>query len=303
MHQRFPAYRTTELVKGTLYAVGGFVPSDFPVSWLPRHLTGHMPASCYLLKDGGHALLVDTGLPVHLDSVRMDLQALVADCRQVDMIMTRREPDNILNLPPLIEALGIRTIYCAGIIDPLDFFDLMDEQNANAQLEAETLQRPKWIVPGASVEIGGLRLAVSRSELRVLSVFHFFEERTRTLFGADSWTLLTQAPSSRIEVVSDPGDRISPAAIEDALDEKFEWMLGARLGPVKECIAALARFQPIERMCPTFGCIIQGSDTVGRLIDNTVEALAGMERRSAIDRLRGFDATRFRAALEGPCSL
>jgi len=303
MDARFPSYQTTELVADRLYAVGGYVPCDYPVSWLPRHLRGHMPASCYLLKDAGHALLIDTGLPVHLDTITRDLRDLVEDCRQVDMIMTRREPDNILNLPPLIEALSIRTIYCAGIIDPLDFFDLMDEQNANAQFEAETLRRPKWIVPGASLEIGGLRLAVSRSELRVLSAFHFFEETTRTLFGADSWTLLTQAPSRHIEIVSQPGDRISPNAIEKALDEKFEWMLGARLGPVKDCIADLARFQPIDRMCPTFGSIIAGPHTIATLIDDTVEALAGMESRSAIDRLRGFDAATFRAALEQPCSL
>jgi hypothetical protein len=303
MDERFPSYRTTELVPDRLYAVGGFVDAEFPVSWLPRGHRDYMPASCYLLKDSGKALLVDTGLPVHLETIRRDLADLVADCRQVDMIMSRREPDTILNLPPLIDALGIGTIYCSGIIDPLDFFDLMDEQNLNAQIAAETLRRPKWIVPGATLEIGRLRLSVSRSELRVLSAFHYFEETTRTLFGADSWTLLTQRPGERLAVVTDPGERISPAAILHALEDKFEWMLGARLNPVKECIAALSRFRPIERMCPTFGCVIAGDETIGTLLDNTVLALSGMEKRSAIDRLRGFDAGRFQAALDLPCKL
>src|SRR5262249_10263124 len=55
----------TCLTEGRLYAVSGTVPAPNAASWIPRHLRGHVPVSCYLLVDRGHGLLIDTGLPMH----------------------------------------------------------------------------------------------------------------------------------------------------------------------------------------------------------------------------------------------
>lgn len=299
----FVPYRTTELVPGTLYAVGGLVDTSVKVSWIGRHMTGFMPVSCYLLKNEGHALLVDCGLPVHYPSVAKDLAALVADCHRVDMIMTRREPDNIINLPGLIGALGIRSIYCAGIIDPLDFFDLFEETNTNAHFLADTSRMPKWVVPGATIKVGSLEVSVSRSELRVLSVFYFHEATTGTLFGADSWSMLTQEHAATIEVVREIDERMRAPSIEKSLEGRFEWLLGARLTTVKDCIASLERFQPIERICGTYGCIIEGRETVRTVLAETVLALAAMERRRPADHLKGFTEDVFRRALRDPATV
>ena len=65
------------IVPGRLYALGGTVALDGRISWFPPDATGSAPTSCYLLLDGGSALLIDTGLPVHRDVLIAQLGSLL----------------------------------------------------------------------------------------------------------------------------------------------------------------------------------------------------------------------------------
>ena len=53
----------------------------------------------------------------------------------------------------------------------------------------------------------------------------------------------------------------------------------------------------------TFGCLIEGEAVIGRLLDETIEALHILEREEPVDRLRGFDAAMFRRALTSQAPL
>lgn len=289
-----------EIEKGRLYAVSGTVPTGSGVSWIPPHLTGHMPVSCYVLMDAGHALLIDTGLPVHREAIGVALGGIMKQATRRDMIMTRREPDNIINLPPFIPRLQLETIYCGGIIDPLDFFDKMDEANTAAHIEATSQKRPSWVVPGACVKTGGLSVEVLRAEIRVLVTTYLYEETTQTLFGADSWGLVTQPSPQGLSIVRNFDERMTAPEIVKHLQDKFEWMRGAKLDVVKANVASVMKGRRIKRMCPTFGCIIEGEDTIHHLLDETIKALEILESYPPFDRLRGFNEAVFREGLAKP---
>lgn len=290
----------TCLAEQRLYAISGSVPASSAASWIPRHLVGHVPVSCYLLIDRGHGLLIDTGLPLHRDAAGEALLSLMRGLAQRDMIMTRREPDNIINLPPFIPLLGLQTIYCGGIIDPLDFFDRMDEANAAAHFIATTAKRPTWVVPGAAIRVGDLDVQALRAELRVLATNYLFEPSTGTLFGADTWGMLTQAAAEGLTIVRAFDDRMSAKALVAYFYEKYDWMRGANLAVVRANIEGLRKERTIARMCPTFGCLVEGEAVISRLLDETIEALNILEREEPVDRLRGFDATMFQHALTAP---
>ncbi|MDQ0137768.1 hypothetical protein J2T08_005712 [Neorhizobium galegae] len=248
-------------------------------------------------------MLVDCGLPLHYASIAEDLKRLTADCHSVDMIMTRREADNILNLPALISALGIETVYCPGIIDPLDFFDTMDEKNAIAQIVAETRKTPKWLVPGASIAIGTLSLRVMRAEFRILSASYLHEQSTGTFFGADSWGNLPQSDPSGMQIVREHTSALSAEEIIRTLEGRYEWMLGANLSVVRDTVQALRQLQPLNRICGTFGSVIEGPETISRIIDEVLRAFSILERRPLMDRLKGFDRATYESALKAPATV
>jgi hypothetical protein len=290
----------TTLVADRLYAISGTVPAPSDASWIPSHFAGHLPVSCYVLVDGRHGLLIDTGLPLHREGVGEALSKIMGGLGTRDMIMTRREPDNIINLPPFIPLLDLQTIYCGGIIDPLDFFDRMDEANTSAHFIATAARRPTWIVPGAAIRVGELNVEVMRAELRVLATNYLFEPTTRTLFGADSWGLLTQDHPEGLAIVREFDQRMTAPEIVRYLHDKYDWMRGANLAVVRANIASLSRGRTIARLCPTFGCVIEGEDTIRRLLDETIKALEILEGYAPVDRLRGFDAAMYRRGIAGP---
>src|SRR3954468_8149069 len=89
----------SELCAGNLYAISGFVPTSVSVTWIEPHLRGQLAVSCYVLSDDEECLLVDTGLAVHRDEIASGLLAVMRGPTRRAMIMTRREPDAIINLP------------------------------------------------------------------------------------------------------------------------------------------------------------------------------------------------------------
>lgn len=293
----------TTLIADRLYAISGTVPAPSGVSWIPDHLRGHVPVACYVLIDGHHGLLIDTGLPLHRSGIAETAAALMQGLERRDMIMTRREPDNIINLPPFIPLLGLQTIYCGGIIDPLDFFDLMDEANASAHFAATVAKRPTWVVPGVTIAVGELNVEVLRAELRVLATNYLYEPETGTLFGADSWGLLPQGTADGIEIVRSFDPRMSAGEIVRYLLDKYDWMRGANLGVVRANISSLLQGRTIRRLCPTFGCIIEDEAVIRRLLEETVEALSILESYPPVDRLRGFDEAMYRNGLSSPSVL
>src|SRR3954447_6772610 len=61
------------LVASRLYGLGGMAALDGRVSWAPQNARGYQPVNCYLLVEAERALLIDTGLPVHLSQVTEQL--------------------------------------------------------------------------------------------------------------------------------------------------------------------------------------------------------------------------------------
>ncbi|MEA3027535.1 MAG: hypothetical protein QOF91_2820 [Alphaproteobacteria bacterium] len=296
MHAIDPMHPTSSITVALrapyLYALGGTVPADRPLSFFPERKRGWLSVQCYVLRDIDSFLVLDTGLTIHRDAIAEGLHALVGDTSERVMVSTRREPDAIINLPWIVTDLRIQKVYAGGELTPLDFFDKVDFASARAHIEASAGVTPASLMPGAIISVGRLQLEVLRTSLRVLFTNWFYEATTRTLFSSDSWGLLTSPESGLPRAVTPADADISPDAIVEFLAVKFDWLMGINTAPIIADLEALVADRPIDRICPTYGSIIEGADACAQVFENTLEAL---RRVSCLPRRRATEGYNLRA--------
>ncbi len=114
--------------------------------------------------------------------------------------------------------------------------------------------------------------------LRVLPKNHLYEGQSRTLFGSDTWGLAPQDTSSVVEIVRNADERLSTAAITRHLLHRFEWLAGVETLPMQVELTGLLRKYPIDRICSSYGCIIEGRSLVADTFLNTVSALQALSK-------------------------
>lgn len=284
----------TELVPNTLYAISGSVPADRPTTWLLPSQAGVMPVSCYVLRDGNAALIIDTGLAVHREQIHNGLEAVLAGTSHRALLMTRREPDSIINLPFLVKNINIQTVYCAGILDPLDFFERFDKGNIDGCITAMTRMGVTWIPTGNPLSVGHLQAVPLRTLMAVLPKSHVYETKTRTLFGSDSWGMLAQSAPWPLEQVRNHAS-LNRDKIAVYLAYKFDWLLGIDTSPIVEDLRQLLGLD-IDRICSSYGSVIEGADTVRHVLNETLAAVRILASRPMPNRLRGFNEIKFKHA-------
>lgn len=159
-----------EIIPGTPAATGGWLDvAARPISWLPPAERGVLPVQGYMLRDGGSWLVADTGLAVHWPLVAEGIRRTLGDTPERRLITTRREQDCMMNLSAILRELGVREVLYAGVLNPLGFFEGVEERDAAARIEATPGLRATRIAPAAATAIGRLRLEVPRVELRRLA--------------------------------------------------------------------------------------------------------------------------------------
>ena len=269
-----------------LFAVGGWLRlGGPPVSWIPGEARGYLPVGGFVLRDGGQWLLIDTGLPVHQRDMRAGIAQTVAGCPERRLITTRREADCMLNIPWILREFDIAEVLYAGALDPLDFFTGVEDAEITARLDASGATRTRKIADGEVMPVGGLRLEVLRTELRLLATNWFYEQATATLFSSDAFAFLTAAaPGSRVSPLGD----FAAADIAAFLGAKMDWLVGIDPAPVIADLDRLQRSRPIARICPGFGCTIEGAAVVACAFDRLRDALHLLAARPRPPALGGF---------------
>ena len=201
--------------------------------------------------------------------------------------MTRREPDAIGNLPGIVSRFDLEAVYCGGVINPLDFFERVDTVSMSMHLQAIADVDVTWIRPGADLAVGELRLEVLPTTLRVLPKNHLYERQSRTLFGSDTWGFVPQASPRGIEIVRDEDERVSVSSITRHLLHRFEWLAGVNTGPMQAEVENLSSY-PIDRICSSYGCVIEGRKLVSTVLRNTAASLEALSQEERVKRLDRF---------------
>lgn len=286
----------TTLVDGSLFAIGGSISLDRDLSWGDGRRHGWLPVQCYAFRSGKTLVLVDTGMAVHEADIRAGLATLGKGCSERRLAVTRREYDSMLNMPWIIREFGVETVHFGGDISPLDFFDAIDEANAEAQVRAFADVTLDWVRPGSFIDAGKFRIDVLRPSIRVLATHWLYEVETRTLFSSDFLGFIpTDRPTGPVAAPL-TADNCSVALIKDHIAAKFDWLRGANSAPIVKELEAVMADRPVERICPSYGCMIEGRRDVEAIWEMAIEAtrrLCAEPRRSV---MAGFAYPRTAAA-------
>lgn len=275
-----------------IVAIGGLLPGDTPLTWAPP-LPFPRPVQCYLVQSGDDALLIDTGLTVHRTAILESLSSLIGGRPPPRIVMTRWEPDAMINLPPIIDRMKIPAVIWSGSLNPLDFFEHIERASAEAHLQATSggvfLDRQ---AAGNVIEVGPYRFEIIRSPLSVLPTFWLHESHSHSLFTSDSFTFVNAAGAGDPLVCDDVRRVLTVDAVRDSLRCKFDWLAGIDTTPLASFVRTLFESRRVDRICPGFGRIAEGRDSVDHTVRTMLAALERLSTEPRPDPVAGFDLRR-----------
>jgi hypothetical protein len=278
------------LAEDSLYALCNAYAVDGRVTWHDPQARGYAPMNTYVLREGGHALLIDTGVSIHGAALLDELADVLAPASELAVLHTRiGEYTTICNTIPIAERFGIATVH------------------------SEQPDSPRWVDfrPGHGRDVGATQplaharieiftvpdtIAVDAAASRVLDIFHatlrllptswVYDRRTRTLFTSDVFThLITPDPDGPWVVTQQTDSSTIEIVRSHLLGTRYWWLAGARLEAIRESIAETFTRYDVETIAPDFGCILHGRELVARhveMLDAILAQAAQMEPPSVV---------------------
>ncbi|MEA5455980.1 hypothetical protein SPF06_14690 [Sinomonas sp. JGH33] len=272
----------TKIKNDKLVVLGGLIPLDGRVSWVPPQATGFQPSNCYLLSEPGAAghshLLVDSGLAVHSDEILEDLSTLIGEGGSLSVFFTRAEMDCVSNLEPIVRHFDIERLFTGGVINPFDAFEDLARTGLRSrrhQIDAQRTGHGDSVARAATIEIGpGRVLEIEAPLLRLLMTFWGWDAETGALFTSDTFTHGVMArPDSPRVIDSTVEDTTTPEQVAGHLYAKYEWLPRATREPLRDWLAAKFDELDPEIVAPSRGCALRGRDVVRRHLDFMLKAL------------------------------
>lgn len=285
------------LVEDRVFAIGGSVSLEHTPIFVAEGTTGWMPFQCYVVQDGDARLIVDTGLPSLAATVRDGLDRLVGPDGSCAVFATRREVENLDNLSWILRRYSVETFYMiiGHMIAPLGavtFFDELDDAHEVAMAEAHIAANEEvpieWIRRPDPVKLGSRTLVPVRSPIAILSTYWLYDPDSGTLFSSDLWGFLpADAPGGPERAARSPG-QVTVERLQAHIEAKFDLLCGTDTTWIRDALRKIAREHRIERVCPSYGCIIEGRDAVDDLIEKTIVAVERVGRRPRRNLLQDF---------------
>jgi hypothetical protein len=256
------------LAEGALYALINPVVLDGRLSWYPPHVRGVAPVSCYLLTEPDEALLVDTGLTAHRASLLSDLEAVLAPETPLSILHTRLgEYGSICNTLAVLERFAVRAVYGTFPAHEWVGFEPEADDGGPSREELWAGVACPLLAATQTIELGsrGRRVDVFASPLRLLPAHWLHDARTGTLFTSDSFTAAVRPDPAGPWTVTEDDDPSTLAGLHVHLRaERYWWLDEADATPIRRRLQEHLDGRAISRICPGYGCIVDGPGAVGR---------------------------------------
>jgi hypothetical protein len=279
------ALGVVELAAGRLYLLPQILTLDGRLSSHPLSARGFAPLNCFLVREPGHALLIDTGFSAYEELLLGQLGSLIGPGEPLSVWALRLgEYASICNVRPVAEHFDVDVLYGSQGVPP-EWVDFRPEHvpygspvagGALAEIEHRLARQ------GDAIGVGGEGRLLNTlvAPLRLLPTNWVYDEATRTLFTADAFTYVSQPTAQGPWVVTDDDDPTTfDGALEYLLGSRFWWLAGARTEPLRRGIDEIFETYPIETIAPSFGCVLSGRRTVERhrrMLDEILAQAASM---------------------------
>lgn len=268
----------TTLHEDKMVVLGGVIPLDGRVSWVPQGATGFQPSNSYVLTEGTQRLMIDSGLAVHSKMILDDLAELIGEGGGISIFFTRSEMDCVSNLEPIAGRFDIERLFTGGVINPFDAFDDLSRlalRGRRHQIDAKRTDEGDSMARAAEIEVApGRILEIESPLLRLLPTFWGWDAVTGTLFTSDTFTHgVMERPDGPRIIDSTMEDTTTAEQVAGHLYAKYEWIPRSTCEPLREWLQDKFDTLDPEVIAPSRGCVLRGRDVVRRHLDYMLAAL------------------------------
>jgi hypothetical protein len=182
---------------------------------------------------------------------------------------------------------GFNDLILSGILDPLDYFESFEFRAAEAHLASLSDGMVSWVKAGDAIEAGRFHLQLISPLIRVLATDWIYERESGTLFTSDFGAFIARQSAGGPFAVS----RFTPDAdhVAQCLATKFDWLRSIDTEPMVQDIERIFGSHDVQRVCPSFGAIVEGREAVGDLAAVTIAALRQLAEWPRASEVEGFD--------------
>ena len=275
--------RVVTLVPDKLYVLQNVVPLDGRVAAFPPSATGFAPVNCYLLKQGDHAMMLDTGFTVHRDSILRAMDGLLGPDATVTLFPLRMN-----ELMSLCNAMAIadrfRVDGCISVLRDAAFWaDL--ESIAVPEVLSANARLPTILIAGNErLQLGrepSRPIQLYQSPVRLIATRWVHDPETGTLFTSDMFSGLHGAAPDETWTIDSPAE--DRTTVEDMtrflLGTRYWWLEGATTDELRRGLARVFEACDVTTLAPGYGKVIRGRALVERHYAMMDEALRRLDRR------------------------
>ena len=256
-----------ERISDDVLVLSDLVPIDGRVSWLPQGARGVEPYNSYVVLSDDRALLIDTGVALHEDSLLQTLRDVIGP-RQLVVFITRIELDNLGNLGRIVELFPGVQVTTSNVVPLFKLVHISDDI-------PPPLPARRILIGNTLAEFGFPRIHIYEALIRTLGSTWLWDKNTQTLFTTDIFcTDMLEQPGQSIFRRDEAGLQSSNIMREFILG-KFDWLALADTAPL------LARWNKFfSEIHPTVLAPIRGRVQVGRA---TASATIEAYRKAALE--------------------
>jgi flavorubredoxin len=282
----------TTIADGQLYALQNVLDLDGRVSAYPADARGYSVSNCYLLTQGRHALLLDSGLSAHEASIVAMIRSLTKADTLLSIFPLRiNEYMSVCNVEAIAQSFNVEQCY-SGNPDAALWVDFGRRSDSNDDrpysLKTTLVSRAETIDVGT-----GRGIEVFQAPLRLINTRWMFDQETRTLFTSDSFTHeWSNSPDGPWDM-SDTDCITTPDHIRSfLLNTRYWWLEGGKTTELRRKLGAIFEKYPIETIAPGYGRVLRGRALVERQYTMFDDVLARLDRSTATARYIDRDELR-----------
>jgi hypothetical protein len=279
------------LAPDTLFALQNLVELDGRVAAFPAQARGYAPINCYLLKNGNHFLMLDTGFKYHREDILRQLTLLTDAQSELTLFPLRMNEfmslSNTMSIATQFKVAGCLSVLrdAAYHVD-LESLGEADILEANQRLKTILISGNEKLFVG---DDGARPIQLFQSPIRLIATRWVYDPLTRTLFTSDMFSGLWGADQNEQWTVSDPETDATTIneVMSFLLNTRYWWLEGATTDNLRRGLASIFEQYDIETIAPGYGKILSGRAVVTHHYNLLDAAIRRLDRSRKAGRYVG----------------
>jgi hypothetical protein len=266
----------TQIARGRAHVISMPYALDGRVSSHPPDQRGWSAYNAYLVREGGRALLIDTGVSAAADGLLTALDGVLPPDTPLAIWGVRTgEYPSAANAGPVAAAHPTFALYSAQTGTAAYWVDFgLSDDLAAAVADLENVK----IGTGDTIpvdEAGERLIEIIDPPLRLLKTYWGYDRVGRTLYTSDAFCHVTwPSPDGPWVIGEDTPDPTTAESMRHHLiNSRFWWLPGADVGFIRDRIREIFDTHDIQTIAPGWGAVLDGKAVVERHVEILDEVL------------------------------